>query len=471
MGPGRETISADVDGAVESHDDPEPSLFLVFECDRPEVGPARYLLAGVRTVTVGRGPSRLAQFEEIGGARRLSISVPDPRISSVHLHIRRAGGGWELTDAGAKNGTLVNGTKVEARLLADRDLIEVGRTFFLFRRAVAGWYGRPAVMDAAAVDLSIPGLATLVPALESEFARLRAVAAGNLSIAIHGESGTGKELLAAAVHTLSGRRGPFLALNCGALPANLVASELFGYKKGAFSGAEEDRPGLFRSAEQGTLLLDEIGELPPESQAMLLRVLQEGAVLPLGATRPVKVDVRVICATSRDLGALAAQGRFRRDLHDRLAGYTAVLPALRDRVEDFGLIVMVLLRKLADNRGGPVAFTTDAARALLQYEWPGNVRELENCLHAALLLAGRERIALSHLAVGPRVAVEVAQGEPRAARPRLTDEQLRQRESLVELLTTNGGNVSAVARQLGKDRVQIQRWLKRLELDAKTFRR
>src|SRR5262249_3010620 len=148
---------------------------------------------------------------------------------------------------------------------------------------------------------SRPGFATLLPALEAEFARLRAVAAGDLSITIRGESGTGKELIATAIHGLSGRPGPFLALNCGALPANLVASELFGYRKGAFSGAEEDRPGVIRSAHQGTLLLDEIGELPPESQPALLRVLQEKEVLPLGATRPMPVDVRVVSATSRDL--------------------------------------------------------------------------------------------------------------------------------------------------------------------------
>jgi DNA-binding NtrC family response regulator len=470
MSPTRATLSADLDGAPEPQDGAGPSLFLAFECDRPWAGPARYLLAGIRTVTVGRAAWRSAEIDERGGGDHLSISIPDPRISSAHLRIQRTGGGWQLTDAGAKNGTFVNGTRVQSRLLADRDVIEAGRTLFFFRRALTGGSGRPAVLEATGLDVSTPGLATLVPALESEFARLRAVAVGQLSIAIQGESGTGKELLAAAVHELSGRRGPFLALNCGALPANLVASELFGYRRGAFSGAEEDRPGLFRSAEGGTLLLDEIGDLPPESQAALLRVLQEGEVLPLGATRPVKVDVRVICATSHDLGALAAQGRFRQDLRERLAGYTATLPALRDRLEDLGLLVMLLLPKLAADQPEQIAFATEAARALLRYRWPGNVRELKNCLHAAVLLAGPHRIGLAHLAPGPRLAVDV-DGETAPARPRLTDEEQRRRDELVTLLATNGGNVSAVARQLGKDRVQIQRWLKRLELDASTFRR
>jgi transcriptional regulator with GAF, ATPase, and Fis domain len=311
----------------------------------------------------------------------------------------------------------------------------------------------------------------LLPALDEEFVRLRTVAAGNLTISIRGESGTGKELIATAIHALSGRPGPFLALNCGALPANLVASELFGYRKGAFSGAEEDRPGLFRSAERGTLLLDEIGELPLDSQAALLRVLQEGEVLPLGGTRPVPVDVRVLSATSRDLGALAEQGRFRRDLYQRLAGYAVTLPSLRERAEDIGLIIAALLRKLSKQGADPLAFTADAVRALLRYEWPGNVRELEHCLRAALLLAGHGRIDVSHLAPGPRLALGMSSGEQERPRPPLSDEQVKQKEELTALLTRSGGNVSAVARQLGKDRVQLQRWLRRLELDARTFRR
>ena len=465
------TISAEEAGTKEPRERHQAGLFLALECERPMAGPARYLLGDVQEVSIGRGLARRARLEGSGTARRLELTLPDPRVSTVHLRIRRAGGGWELSDAGAKNGTVVNGGKVESRLLADRDLIEIGRTFIWFRRDVRALDSAPPVVDADAIESPQPGLSTLLPALEADFGRLRSVAVSDLTISIQGESGTGKELVATAVHKLSGRSGPFLALNCGALPANLVASELFGYRKGAFSGAEEDRPGLFRSAEKGTLFLDEIGELPPESQVALLRVLQEGEVLPVGDTRPMPVDVRVVCASSRDLGALAEQGRLRRDLFERLAGYTVTLPPLRERVEDIGLIAVALLRKLSPRGAGPVALGADAARALLRYAWPGNVRELENCLHAALLLASSGRIELAHLAPGPRLSLRGRRdGEARSAL-QLTEDQIKQRDELAALLADNGGNVSAVARRMGKDRVQIQRWLRRLDLDARTFRR
>jgi DNA-binding NtrC family response regulator len=447
---------------------PQPALFLVFECDGPRAGPARYLLGAVDEVTVGRG-SRAARIEEEGRTRRLRTASSDPRISATHFHLRRVGGEWELVDAGAKNGTFVNGRKIQTMLLADGDLIEAGRTLFIYRRAL-GATG-PAMLDGGSLDRSIPGFATLMPRLEAEFGRLRAVAADSLSIAIHGESGTGKELLAAAVHRLSGRPGPFLALNCGALPPTLIASELFGYRKGAFSGADQDRPGLFRSADRGTLFLDEIADLQPEAQAALLRTLQEREVLPIGATRPIKVDVRVVCASSREFGSLVREGRFRRDLYERLAGYTATLPPLRQRIVDVGLIALSLLRKLDPAGADAVRFTPDAARALLRYDWPGNVRELENCLRAALLLASGRPISLQHLPAGPRQAVQPHADPAARVPPPLSETHLKLRRELSELLTATAGNVSAVARRLGKDRAQVQRWLRRLDLDARAFRR
>ena len=467
----RSTIASDDEPRSDLDDASQPALFLTFQRDGLVAGPARYLLGDVQEVIVGRGPSRTAELEDSGGKRRLGVTLCDPRISSEHFSIRRTGGGWELADAGARNGTSVNSRRVERTLLADGDLIEAGRTFFLFRRSVAGCAGRPTAVDAADLDLSRPGFATVLPQLEMEFARLCGIAGGNLSIALQGESGTGKELLAAAVHRLSGRSGPFLALNCGALPPTLIASELFGYRKGAFSGADDDRPGLFRSADHGTLFLDEIGDLPSEAQAALLRTLQEGEVLPIGATRPVKVDVRVVCATSRNFASLTCDGRFRRDLYERLAGYVATLPPLRERIEDLGLIATALLRKLEPHRAEAIHLTAEAARALLAYDWPGNVRELENCLRAALIFSGTDPIDLSHLAAGPRRAVETGLREAPVKAAELSEAQLKRRQELEELLTANGGNVSAVARVLGKDRVQIQRWLRRFELDPRAFRR
>src|SRR5207302_1217977 len=189
-----------------------------------------------------------------------------------------------------------------------------------------------------------------------------------------GETGTGKEVIARAIHAASRRPGAFVAVNCGALAPNLVESELFGHKKGAFSGATEDHNGLVRAADKGTLLLDEIGDLPVPTQAALLRVLQQREVLPLGTTKPMPVDLRVVAASHRDLEAEVGAGRFREDLWSRLAGYTAQLPALRDRREDLGLLVAALLARLVQTR--PIRFTSEAGLALVQYDWPRNVREL-----------------------------------------------------------------------------------------------
>src|SRR5207244_11071980 len=222
-----------------------------------------------------------------------------------------------------------------------------------------------------------PGIATIAPAMSSALVPLAAIARTALPAIVLGESGTGKELIARALHALSGRRGPCQAINCAAIAQTLLESELFGCRRGAFSGATEGRPGLFRAADGGTLFLDEIADLPMLAQAALLRVLQESEVLPVGATRPVHVDVRVVAAAQRDLRSLAAAGRFRPDLLARLDAFTVALPPLRERREDLGLLCAALLRRLAPDRCERLRLEPDAARALLHHAWPLNVRELE----------------------------------------------------------------------------------------------
>src|SRR5438132_154680 len=248
----------------------------------------------------------------------------------------------------------------------------------------------------------------------------------------------------------------------------LVESELFGYRKGAFSGALEDRPGLVRSSEHGTLLLDEIGDLPLAAQAALLRVLQESEVLPVGGTRPVKVDLRVVAATHRDLGALAAQDRFRRDLLARLDGARIMLPALRERREDFGLILSALMEKTGE-MARDLIFSADAARALLLHSWPLNVRELEKCLASAVLLARDGRVELEHLRETVFDAPKPVSPPQGVAPEGLREADRRLREQLIELLRANGGNVTAAARTMGKARTQVQRWLRRFEIDPASF--
>jgi sigma-54 dependent transcriptional regulator, acetoin dehydrogenase operon transcriptional activator AcoR len=444
-----------------------PHLFLVLHCDRPSAPALRCSLERVDEVMIGRADSGRVSREDRSGVPRLAIGVDDAWMSGSHALLRRVLGSWTVEDLGSKNGTLVGGRRCDRAELADGDLIELGHTFFLFRTRV-----RPSgeVVESSALLPAAPGFATLVPSLAEALARAQAVARSTVPVIVRGESGTGKEVVASAIHFLSGRGGPFQAVNCGALPPSLAESELLGYRKGAFSGADEDRVGLVRSANGGTLFLDEIGDLPLTAQTALLRVLQEGEVQSLGATRPVKVDVRLVSATHRDLEALAAEGKFRRDLLARLGSLTIQLPPLRERREDVGVLAAALLHRHFPGRR--IELRCEAARALLLYGWPLNVREMERCLQAAVVLAGEGPVELRHLP--PAVAAAATeQAAPAVAAPGqlLAEPDRRRREEIVSALREKGGNVTAAARVLGKARVQVQRWIKRYRIDRAEFRR
>ena len=437
-----------------------PHLFLALECARPSAMSARFSLEGVDVVVIGRGTARGAERSLQGGRCVLTVQVPDPSMSQVHARLERGVGAWLVEDAGSKNGTMVNGAPIQRGRLGDGDLLTLGYSLFLFRAALSVHEDSPGWVDAAARQPVSPGMATLVPSLELALARLARVAPSDVTVMIRGETGTGKEVLARAIHTLSRRRGDFVAINCGALTETLIESELFGHRKGAFSGATEDTMGLVRLAHGGTLLLDEIGDLPPSSQAAFLRVLQEREVMAVGGTRPVPVDLRVVSATHRDLEDLVARGRFRSDLLARVSGFRVDLPPLRERREDLGLLIGALVRRLVGDAAEAVSFTEAAARAMFRHGWPHNVRELEKTLGAAIVLADGRPIDLVHLGEAVRAAPAVD--------PDLGDEELR--AQLVDLLARHGGNISAVARAMGKARMQIHRWMRRFDIDPSSFR-
>ncbi len=422
-------------------------LYLALDCAQPAAGGARFGLDGVSTVQLGRSERRSATRDQSPAGPRLQLGLSDRWMSTTHARLERIMGRWVLEDQHSKNGVRVNGQPVTRAELNDGDLIEVGRTFLIFRAAQ---------LAEGSAESPGEGEPTLVPDLLAEFEKLRAVAS-SVPVLICGETGTGKELAAREVHLRPGRTGPFVPVNCGALPKDLVESQLFGHVKGAFTGATEDRQGLVRSAHKGTLFLDEVAELPLAAQPVLLRVLQEREVFPVGATRGVPVDIQLVAATHRDLDEMVDAQSFRADLLARLAGFTLALPPLRERPEDSGLIVAAVLRRA--NRAN-AALSLEAGRALFAYDWPLNIRELEKALQLAAALAADKPIELAHLPETVRA--------PRAAARRGGEDGLR--EQLVTWMREHHGNVSAVARASGKARMQVQRWLKRFGLDPASFR-
>jgi transcriptional regulator of acetoin/glycerol metabolism len=435
------------------------SLTLIFESGRP-CAAAPYALGDVDAVTLGRASgSRTAKLASLGGERRLTIEVADRRMSVVHAHLRQVREGWSLEDASSKNGTRVNGAEITRTVLRPGDLVETGRSFFVYHDTIP----HPVRPDAPEPPV---GLSTRNPILARQFENLMAIARSSVAIVVHGETGTGKELIARAVHDLSGRPGPLQALNCGALSRSLLESELFGYRKGAFSGANEDRPGLIRAADKGTLFLDEIGDLPLDAQAALLRVLQEGELLPVGAVKPVPVDVRVVAATHRDLGDMVERETFRADLLARLTGFTVVLPPLRARREDLGALLRSLLARHAPAPSAPIELSAAAIRALYGYPWPGNVRELEKAITTALILANGQPIDEPHLTE----VVRTAPAETGAPAFRELDGANGARERLEGLLSRHHGNVNAVAREMRTSRTQIHRLCRRFGIDLRVHR-
>jgi transcriptional regulator with AAA-type ATPase domain len=465
------TVSRDdEDGEAAARAATAPVLITLLECDRPLASSTRHSLADLDQVVLGRGDAR--RWERDAAGRRLVIGIPDVRMSQAHARLVRAGNRWSVEDTGSKNGVILRGARHERVTLEDGDIFELGHTFFLFRDAPTPVPAPlPLDVDAAQLQPAAAGLLTFVPGLLRSFGELSQVARTRVPILIHGETGTGKELLARAVHGLAAREGTFVAVNCGALPETLVESELFGYKKGAFSGAAQDRLGLVRSADKGTLFLDEIGDLSQPSQAALLRVLQEREVTPLGASAPVPVDIQIVAATHHDLHEMIGRDRFRRDLYARIAGFTIRLPGLRRRRDDLGLLVAALLaRTVPADAAGEIKLHVDALRALLAHDWPLNVRELEACLGIAAALAGHGLIRHEHLPESVRGGED---DEPTSEPPQmpLSEEDARRRDEIIALLREHHGNISAVARASGKARVQIHRWLKRYRLDPDSFRR
>jgi transcriptional regulator with GAF, ATPase, and Fis domain len=480
----------------------------------------------------------------IGRDAQNGVCVPEQAVSRQHAQVEWNGARWTLTDLSSRNGTIVDGryvTRIELEHLCE---IRVGDAIFKFVESGAERY-LPYRIDGSmiathrlsrALHLDLIGNAQM----DRIAADLERISTTELSCVILGETGTGKEVAARGLHRASGRTGSFQAINCAAIPQNLLESELFGYRRGAFSGADRDKPGLIKLADRGTLFLDEIGDMPLEAQAKMLRVLQAREVFPLGATTPEPVNIRVVCATHRDLVQYVREGRFRGDLFARLNEHMVRLPPLAERKEDIFMLSVHFARKYAaaaqvHGQVREPALTFPFLMALLHYDWPFNVRELESCIKRAVALSGGGPLERVHLPDAIREHMKTYAEKPPApsGRPSLypaaipapapappyaagsshapphpypfaaavpatshgtpdrTIEPIAERAPttpfagasrppgpgaantpgtpdeahLRALLEKHQGNVAAVGREFGKERMQVHRWLRRYNID------
>ena len=437
--------SIQVDGVLVR---PLPVLHVVHHPDADVVG-RRVVLEPGAELRLGRGDDALGP----GG-------LEDPRLSREHASIAWLGSGVVVRDLDSRNGLWHNGQRVHRARLGPGDVVGIGGILLLLGYGPAEL---PAVQGASLVGRSA--------ALLHAVAELDAVARRDTTVLIVGETGTGKELAARELHARSGRRGAFVALNCGAISSAVLQDELFGHVKGAFTGAAGGRSGLVGAAEGGTLFLDEIGDAPPELQVALLRLLQEKEVRAVGSDAVRTVDVRFVAATWRDLDQAVASGGFRRDLAARLRRWTVRLPSLRERREDIPRLAAHLAARHA---GGDVTLSRAVMLRLLLHRWPDNVRELEAVIERLLVTApGRSPVPepswlADTVGVGHRSAPGGSPAfgpSPAASTPERPDGP-----TLRRLLGELGGNVQELSTRLGVSRNTLYKWFRKHEIDPAGFR-
>jgi DNA-binding NtrC family response regulator len=434
----------------------------------------RTMVAGGAPIAVGDGVlvhrgKRLAMPTDrpfnIGTDDDNDLVLDDPFVSSFHCRVLRRDDRWTLIDLASTNGTFVGGLRVGEAELPTRAHIMIGGEELLFEREAGPIQGETPV-----VGELFHGMLTASPLLQRAFAQVRKLAEARAPVLVLGPSGAGKELVARALHEESGlrRRGPYLALNCGAFAQGMIEAELFGHVKGAFTGADRDKKGAFEAAAGGTLFLDELGELPLDLQPKLLRVLETSTVRRLGGTQEIPVDTRIVAATLRDLDDLVGQGKFREDLYHRLHVVTIQVPALAERPED----VLPLARHFIAEQSPPgrdVHLTERAIDALRAHTWPGNVRELRNVIVRAILLAEGDVIDVAdlQLARATRDARPTGREIPRAIVARADEDE---KSRILRALSAARDNRAEAARLLGLSKSTFHDRLRRLGIPLKTDR-
>lgn len=411
----------------------------------PDVARVGHLLALRRPVTIGRD------------SESVDCAINDSRLSRRHV-VLHADGLLSVVDASSKNGTFVDGVKVVEVKVSAGAVIRIGDTHLVIDEFLPG----------RAEGSSHPPLIGSAPAIERMVADIERLAPTMTPVLIMGETGTGKELVARRVHDRSGRKGPFVVINCGAIPGGLAESILFGHKRGAFTGAVGDSRGSFPAADGGTLFLDEVGELPLELQPKLLRVLETSEVTPIGGTEARKLDVRIVAATNADLEAEIIAGSFRADLFARLRGFVVEPPTLRQRKSDIPVLTRHFLRELLPGR--EVSFTANFVDGMLLHSWPHNVRELRMAAQRFAVLIGSDGLCHATLleelgAAGVARKTSVVKRAPQDLDPPPP------REELVAIIKQLSGNMVQVAEHFGKHRKQIYRWCERYGIALADYRR
>jgi two-component system response regulator GlrR len=391
----------------------------------------------------------------IGTHESSTVRLADRTVSRFHCEITRTGGRLIVRDLGSRNGTFIDGVEIREAFCPSAAALVLGETRVMVRTTASSTPVATTRRD------RLGQLTARSPAMRRVLSQLERVAASDATVLLLGETGTGKEIAAESLHQESPRaRGPFVIVDCGAIPAELLESELFGHEKGAFTGALRAREGAFQAASGGTIFLDEIGELPKDLQPKLLRALSRRAVKPVGTEGYIDVDVRVIAATNRDLRQEVNAERFRGDLYYRLAVVEVRLPPLRDRLDDLPLLVEAMLR---ESRASPAdtsrLMSASFLEQLAHHAWPGNIRELRNVIDRALAMGPWELEApAAPPADGAAPAVDLSRPF-KEAREAWT--ATFERAYLVALLGHHDGNIRAAARAAGIDRVHLYRWLAR----------
>jgi transcriptional regulator with GAF, ATPase, and Fis domain len=419
-------------------------------------------------IRVVKGPDAgLARtFEQpvirVGGQQGADFALADPKVSGLHFEVRLDDLGFRVRDVGSTNGTYVAGLRIVDAHVPPGAIISVGDSQLAFEP------GADAVSYPLSASDRFAGLVGGSPAMRQLYARLEKIAATDATVLIEGETGTGKDVVAEAIHVTSPRSaGSFVVLDCGAIAANLIESELFGHDKGAFTGATTTYPGAFERADGGTLFLDEIGELPLELQPKLLGAIERREIRRVGGNAPLRTDIRVIAATNRDLGVEVSRGAFREDLYYRLAVARVAVPTLRERKQDIPALVSHFLAELP---GARTRLKSRTLALMQKHDWPGNVRELRNMVERAALLdevpestgsLARERPAQPADSRVVRVDLDIDLPYRRAKRA-VTDEF--ERVYVSALLERHGNNVSAVARACGADRMTIHKIVQRFKM-------